>query len=75
MSALIGALNHALVTGDDAALGLVRTMLDTVLAEGRTGSVAESAYSLRGGWMARLGAAATEPALLVPYRHGTDGWF
>lgn len=75
MSALIGALNHALVTGDDGALDLVRTMLDTVLAEARTGSVAESTYSLRGGWMARLGAAATEPGLLVPYRHGADGWF
>lgn len=75
MSALIGALNHALVTGDDAALDLVRTMLDTVLAEGRTGSVTDSTYSLRGGWIARLGAAAAEPALLVPYRHGADGWF
>ncbi|WP_136029518.1 hypothetical protein [Microbacterium sp. PF5] len=75
MSALIGALNHALVTGDDAALDLVRTMLDTVLAEGRTGTVADSTYSLRGGWMARLGAAATQPGVLVPYRYGPDGWF
>lgn len=75
MSALIGSLNHALVTGDDQTLDLVRTMLDTVLAEGRTGSVADSSYSLRSGWMARLGAAASEPGLLVPYRHGIDGWF
>lgn len=75
MSALIGALNHAMVTGRDDALDLVRTMLDTVLAEGRTGAVADSAYSLRGGWMARLGAAASDPGLLVPYRFGIDGWF
>ncbi|WP_226531107.1 hypothetical protein [Microbacterium paraoxydans] len=75
MSALIGALNRALVTNDDAALDLVRTMLDTVLAEGRTASVADSTYSLRGGWMARLGAAAAEPGRLVPYRYGADGWF
>ena len=75
MSALIGALNHALVTKDDAALDLVRTMLDTVLAEAKTATVADSTYSLRGGWMARLGDAAAEPGLLVPYRHGVDGWF
>jgi hypothetical protein len=75
MSALIGALNAALVTKDDAALDVVRTMLDTVLAEGRTGTVADSTYSLRGGWMARFGDASGRPGLLVPYRHGADGWF
>lgn len=75
MSALIGALNHALITRDDAALDLVRTMLDALLAQARPGSVAESSYSLRGGWAARFGAAAQEPGMLVPYRHGADGWF
>lgn len=75
MSALIGALNHALISRDDAALDLVRTMLDTLLAEARSGSVAESSYSLRGGWTARFGAAAQEQGMLVPYRHGADGWF
>ncbi|WP_309128141.1 hypothetical protein [Microbacterium sp.] len=75
MSALIGALNHALVTDDDIALDLVRTMLDAVLDEARPGSVADSTYSLRGGWMARLGDAAGEDGMLVPYRHGTEGWF
>lgn len=75
MSALIGALNHALITRDDAALDLVRTMLDTVLAEARPGSAAGSTYSLRGGWIARYGDAAGEQGMLVPYRHGTDGWF
>lgn len=75
MSALIGALNHALVTGSDEALDMVRHLLDTVLANARTGSVADSDYSLRGGWMARLGAAASEPGMLVPYRFGAEGWF
>jgi regulator of RNase E activity RraA len=37
--------------------------------------VEDSTYSLRGGWRARLGAAAAAPGLLVPYRHGIDGWF
>lgn len=75
MSALIGALNHALITGEDDALRPVRATLDAVLAEGRTGTVAESTYSLRGEWMDRLGVAASDPGLLVPYRHGIDGWF
>lgn len=75
MSALIGALNHALVTGEDSALDLVRSMLDTVLDEARPGTVADSTYSLRGGWMARLGGAADEAGMLVPYRHGAEGWF
>lgn len=75
MSALIGALNHALITGDDTALDLVRGTLDTVIAQARTGTVADSGHSLRGGWMARLGDAAFEPTMLVPYRHGLDGWF
>lgn len=75
MSALIGALNHALITGDDSALDLVRHMLDTVLAEARSGVLTDSDCSLRGGWLARLGEAASEPMMLVPYRHGIDGWF
>jgi hypothetical protein len=75
MSALIGAINHSLVTGRDDALDLVRPALDTVLAHAEIGSVEESTYSLRGGWRARLGAAAATPGVLVPYRHGIDGWF
>lgn len=75
MSALIGALNHALITSEDSALDMVRTMLDTVLEQGRAGTVEDSTYSLRGGWMARLGAAASDTGTLVPYRFGVDGWF
>lgn len=75
MSTLIGAVNHALITRDDTALDLVRTMLDAVLAEARPGSAAGSTYSLRGGWNARYGAAAEDEGMLVPYRYGADGWF
>ncbi|WP_243229475.1 hypothetical protein [Microbacterium sp. CIAB417] len=75
MGAMIGALNAALVSGDDAPLDLVRTMLDTVLDRGIRGSVADSEYSLRGEWMFRLGEAASDEALLVPYRYGIHGWF
>ncbi len=75
MSALIGALNAALVSADDRALAIVRTMLRTVLAQGRTGTVVDSDYSLRGGWLARLGDAAADAGTLVPYRYGKDGWF
>ncbi|MGW8482978.1 hypothetical protein ACWGJP_07545 [Microbacterium sp. NPDC055903] len=75
MSALIGAMNAAMVTGRDDAVGLVRVMLRTVLAEGRRASVRESDYSLRGGWLARLGDAVDDEGILVPYRHGAQGWF
>lgn len=75
MSALIGALNAALVTEDDSALDMVRTMLDVVLSEGRRGSVGDSSYSLRGEWIDRLGDAAAREGTLVPYRFGRDGWF
>jgi hypothetical protein len=75
MSTLIGGLNASLVSGDDGALDLTRTMLDTVLDHAITAPVAETRFSLRGGALARLGADAVKPALLVPYRHGRHGWF
>jgi len=46
-----------------------------VLDHAVVASVAETPYSLKGGWLARLGADADEPALLVPHRYGRDGWF
>ncbi|MFE5408281.1 hypothetical protein [Microbacterium sp. NPDC056569] len=75
MSTLIGGLNAALVSGDDGALDLTRTMLDTVMEQGVVASVAETPFSLRGGAMARLGTDADTPMLLVPYRFGRHGWF
>lgn len=75
MSALIGGLNASLVTRDDDWLDVTRTLLDTVLDHAIVAPVAETPFSLRGGAMARLGADATTPSLLVPYRHGRHGWF
>ncbi|MGF0115210.1 hypothetical protein ACQFYA_02635 [Promicromonospora sp. Marseille-Q5078] len=77
MSTLIGAINASFVSGtrDDAPLDLVRTMLDTALDHAITAPVAETPFSLRGSWLERLGPHAAEPATLVPYRYGADGWF
>lgn len=81
MSTLIGAINASFVSGtvsgsrDDAPLDLVRTMLDTALEHAITAPVTETPFSLRGSWIERLGPHAAEPATLVPYRFGADGWF
>jgi hypothetical protein len=75
MSALIGGLNAAFVSGDDGFLDVTRTMLDEVLEHAITASVEETPFSLRGGWLTRYGADASKPALLVPHRHGRAGWF
>ncbi|MGH3703920.1 MAG: hypothetical protein ACRDT9_04765 [Agromyces sp.] len=75
MGALIGALNLALVSGDDSALDLARVVLDTVLEQSITASVEETPMSLRGGWLSRLGPDAANPAMLVPHRFGRHGWF
>ncbi|MFB7249850.1 hypothetical protein [Microbacterium sp. NPDC056234] len=75
MSALIGALNAALIADDDRPLDMVRTMLDVVLDHGVRGSVDATTYSLRDEWRSRFGEASADEGLLVPYRHGADGWF
>lgn len=75
MVALIGGINASFVTGDDRYLDLARTALDTVLDHSITASVAETPFSMRGSWLAKLGSAASEPMTLVPYRYGRDGWF
>ncbi|MFI2485980.1 hypothetical protein ACH47X_03670 [Promicromonospora kroppenstedtii] len=91
MSTLIGAINASFVSGaaagpveagpgtagvrDDGPLDLVRTMLDTVLEHAITAPVTQTPFSLRGSWLERLGPHAAEPALLVPYRYGAEGWF
>jgi len=81
MSTLIGAINASFVSGaasgrrDDGPLDLVRTMLDTALDHAITAPVAETPFSLRGSWLERLGPHAAEPATLVPYRFGAEGWF
>ncbi|MGN6425695.1 MAG: hypothetical protein ACTHMF_02675 [Leifsonia sp.] len=75
MATVVSGLSAALVTGDDRHLDTARAVLDAVLAEAIVAPVAETPYSLRGGWLARLGADAAAPALLVPHRYGRHGWF
>ncbi|WP_363355995.1 hypothetical protein [Microbacterium sp. LMI12-1-1.1] len=75
MAAVIAGINEAFVTGDDAALDMARTVLDTVLDNAIVAPIAETPFSLRGGWLARWGADAARPALLVPHRYGRHGWF
>lgn len=74
-AALIGAMNAALITGDDAYLDLARVPLDTVLAHSRRASVSDTPMSLQSSWLSRLGADAGNEATLVPHRFGRDGWF
>jgi hypothetical protein len=75
MGALIGAINAAIVTGDDSYLDLARVPLDTVLEHAVTGSVSATPMSLRANWLSRLGADAETQATLVPHRFGREGWF
>ncbi|GGI41312.1 hypothetical protein GCM10010988_33460 [Cnuibacter physcomitrellae] len=75
MATIVSGLNAALVTGDDRYLDMGRRVLDAVLEQAIVAPVTETTYSLRGGWLARLGADAARPALLVPHRFGAAGWF
>lgn len=72
---VVAGLAAALVSGDDGHLDTARTVLDTVLEHAITAPVTQTPYSLRGQWLARLGAEADRPALLVPHRYGRSGWF
>lgn len=75
MATVVGGLSAALVTGDDTHLDTARRVLDAVLDQAVVAPVTETPYSLRGGWLARLGEDASGPALLVPHRYGRHGWF
>lgn len=72
---VIAGLNASLVNGDDTFLDVTRTALDTVLDHAITAVPEQTPFSLSQFWRARYGAGVGEPALLVPHRHGTDGWF
>jgi hypothetical protein len=82
MAALVGAMNHAFVTGDKSVLDLARVPLDTVIERSITATVQDTPMSLRGtlnsvreGWLYRLGPDAAREGQLVPHRFGRDGWF
>lgn len=72
---LVAGLNGSLVTGDDTFLDVTRTVLDTVLEHAITAPPAQTPFSLSQFWRARYGSGFEEPALLVPHRHGIQGWF
>jgi len=75
MAAVVAGINEAFLTGDDGALDMARVLLDTVLDNAIVAPLAETPFSLRGGWLARWGTDAAKPALLVPHRYGRHGWF
>ncbi|KRC59214.1 hypothetical protein ASE14_15715 [Agromyces sp. Root81] len=75
MGAVIGAINAALVSGDDSYLDLARAPLDVTMERAVTGSVEATPMSLRDNWLSRLGGDAGTEGRLVPHRYGRDGWF
>ncbi len=72
---LVGALAAALVTGDDAPLDLPRTLLDTLITQGKTDRTSSSDTSLLERWTAHLGPDVDAETFLVPYRFSDRGWF
>lgn len=74
-AAAVAALNAVLVGGDAARLDLARSPLDAALAHAVEGAGIATRGSLGPGWAERLGAGPDTRELLVPYRHGPDGWF
>jgi hypothetical protein len=73
-SVMVAAVNETLVAGDLAGLDLARAPLDTVIAEGGPGTLAE-AGSMARGWEQKLGLGPDTRVELVPYRRGSRGWF
>ena len=74
-AAIVAAQNSALVAGDLDRLDVVRDLFDTVLARGQVLDDIRRRGSLGPGWADRLEADERTRELLVPYRHGPDGWF
>jgi len=74
-AATVAALNATVLTGDTRRLDLVRRLLDAVLEHARPLDRIAERGSLGPGWADRLGADDETVELLVPYRHGPQGWF
>lgn len=72
-AAVIAALNTVLLTGDASRLDVGRGPLDTVEAHGIRGTVDGTGMSIRDRWEAELDTSVE--TLLVPNRHGDQGWF
>ncbi len=71
----VAALNSVVLTGELDRLDLARGVLDTVLAHAEVGDRIAERGSLGPGWAEKIGATPSTHELLVPYRHGPDGWF
>ena len=74
-AATVAALNAVVLTGGTARLDLIRGVLDTVLVHAVVQDRIATRGSLGPGWADRLGADDQTRELLVPYRHGPNGWF
>ncbi|WP_133798901.1 hypothetical protein [Kribbella caucasensis] len=73
-AACIAALNGVLLTGDSSRLDIARKLLDHLYERGTIGAVDETEMSIRDRWQAELGEDCATPTLLIPNRHGDDGW-
>lgn len=74
-SSLIAGINASLVAQRDDLLAVTGTMLDVILGQGIEAVPSETPFSLSQFWFARYGEGVDQSALLVPYRHGPQGWF
>ena len=74
-AACVAALNGVVLTGDAKRLDVARQLLDHLYERGVTAAVDETEMSIRDRWQAELGEDCAKPTLLIPNRHGDDGWF
>jgi hypothetical protein len=84
MSTMIAGSNAFLVSRDERYLELPRNLLERVFALGKTEDVRALEMSLAHHWLPQLGFDSLEAmrsspesveTFVVPYRHGTRGWF
>lgn len=76
MVALAAAANAYLLTGDSRYLDLPRTQIDRILDLGQVRDPEFEPMSLRAHWIDRwLALPKGTPTFLIPYRHGSTGWF
>lgn len=74
-AATVASLNAVVLTGELDRLDLSRDPLEAVLAHAQVLDRIAERGSLGPGWAEKLGATESTKELLVPYRHGPDGWF
>jgi len=74
-AATVASLNAVILTRETMRLDLVRGLLETVFEHATVLDRIATRGSLGPGWADRLGADDATEELLVPYRHGPEGWF